>query len=463
MAAARGEGRVRPAFGLRSSLVAARAWLRFGRVPREPSGMASARAVVVAARIEQSGNRDSSSTFISSLPLSATPFALEKPDRLVLDLPEVNFQLPAHTGEGGAGLVNPSASACSASALARRHRSRRAGACYVGDECAAPQGSRDRPSPSSSRERTRRLPRICGRRASTQSSTRIVAAEALPDPRRIRARSSFSIRAMAVSIRCDGRRRRGGEDDHPRFRDDARGRARAQGRVRVALTRTTDTFVSLPDRVRFAREQNAALFVSIHADTLGGRARQCARRDGLYLGRPGERCRGGEARGEGKPRRSAGRPRSRAEDGEVVSILDDLMRRETKVLSIAFARKLVEALEPRVRLNKNPLRSAAFVVLARAGRAVRRSSSSAISRARRSRCAHFPAMARGGRACYGGRDRGAHAGKAGRGGVGELNVTVSGLRIAGRRGAPPPQKSPTLHTETVARGHGFPAASLRYH
>jgi N-acetylmuramoyl-L-alanine amidase len=54
---------------------------------------------------------------------------------------------------------------------------------------------------------------------------------------------------------------------------------------------------------------------------------------------------------------------SGSEDGEVVSILDDLMKRETKVLSIAFAKKLIEALEPRVRLNKNPMRAAAFMVL----------------------------------------------------------------------------------------------------
>ena len=50
-------------------------------------------------------------------------------------------------------------------------------------------------------------------------------------------------------------------------------------------------------------------------------------------------------------------------DEEVVSILDDLMKRETKVLSLAFAKKLLQTLEPHVRLNKNPMRSASFVVL----------------------------------------------------------------------------------------------------
>src|SRR6516165_301209 len=65
---------------------------------------APTRTVVVAAKLEQTpdGTR---LVFVASQPLTATPFALEKPDRLVLDLPEVNFQLPAHTGETGAGLV----------------------------------------------------------------------------------------------------------------------------------------------------------------------------------------------------------------------------------------------------------------------------------------------------------------------------------------------------------------------
>jgi N-acetylmuramoyl-L-alanine amidase len=41
----------------------------------------------------------------------------------------------------------------------------------------------------------------------------------------------------------------------------------ARGRYRVALTRDADRFVELEDRVRFARAQNADLFISIHADS----------------------------------------------------------------------------------------------------------------------------------------------------------------------------------------------------
>jgi N-acetylmuramoyl-L-alanine amidase len=40
-----------------------------------------------------------------------------------------------------------------------------------------------------------------------------------------------------------------------------------RGRYRVALTRDADRFVELEQRVRFARAQNAHLFISIHADS----------------------------------------------------------------------------------------------------------------------------------------------------------------------------------------------------
>ena len=43
----------------------------------------------------------------------------------------------------------------------------------------------------------------------------------------------------------------------------------AKNRFKVVLTRHGDEFVSLEDRVRIAREANAALFISIHADMLG--------------------------------------------------------------------------------------------------------------------------------------------------------------------------------------------------
>lgn len=43
----------------------------------------------------------------------------------------------------------------------------------------------------------------------------------------------------------------------------------ATGKYRVKLTRETDIYIKLPDRVRIARQANADMFISLHADTIG--------------------------------------------------------------------------------------------------------------------------------------------------------------------------------------------------
>src|SRR5262249_34298964 len=45
-----------------------------------------------------------------------------------------------------------------------------------------------------------------------------------------------------------------------------RDRIEKSGKYRVVMTRSDDTFIPLNDRVKIARGQSAALFVSIHAD-----------------------------------------------------------------------------------------------------------------------------------------------------------------------------------------------------
>src|ERR1700682_1821368 len=47
-----------------------------------------------------------------------------------------------------------------------------------------------------------------------------------------------------------------------------RDRIEKSGKYRVVMTRTDDPFIPLDDRVKIARNQSAALFVSIHADAL---------------------------------------------------------------------------------------------------------------------------------------------------------------------------------------------------
>lgn len=136
----------------------------------------------------------------------------------------------------------------------------------------------------------------------------------------------------------------------------------ASGRGKVVLTRADDTFVSLSGRVKIARDNAAALMISIHADTLtdpfGVRGATIYTLSEKASDREAERL----AEKENRADLIAGLDLSE-EPEEVAGILFDLTRRETKSFTQAFAKHLVRDLKTAAKLNKNPLRSAGFRVL----------------------------------------------------------------------------------------------------
>ncbi len=135
------------------------------------------------------------------------------------------------------------------------------------------------------------------------------------------------------------------------------------GKYRVVMTRTDDTFVPLADRVRFARERQGALFISIHADSLSKREGDA---QGATVYTLSEQASDAEAArladAENRADVIAGLD-LKAEPGDVADILIDLAQRETKAFSHQFASGLVGELRNSVRLNRGPLRSAGFRVL----------------------------------------------------------------------------------------------------
>jgi N-acetylmuramoyl-L-alanine amidase len=135
------------------------------------------------------------------------------------------------------------------------------------------------------------------------------------------------------------------------------------GKYRVAMTRSDDRFVALADRVRLARAQAAALFISIHADALAkheGEARGAAVYTLSETASDAEAARLAEA--ENKADVIAGVDLS-AEADDVADILIDLAQRETKHFSVQFAKTLVAEIRTSARLHKHPLKSAGFRVL----------------------------------------------------------------------------------------------------
>jgi N-acetylmuramoyl-L-alanine amidase len=136
------------------------------------------------------------------------------------------------------------------------------------------------------------------------------------------------------------------------------------GKYRVLMTRTDDRFVPLGDRVRFARHEGAALFVSIHADALAARGEADVRGATVYTlsdtASDSEAAR--LAEDENKADAIAGVDLS-SEPEEVAGILVDLAQRETKNFSHHFARTVVGELKTAAKLHRNPLKSAGFKVL----------------------------------------------------------------------------------------------------
>ncbi|KAA0678797.1 N-acetylmuramoyl-L-alanine amidase [Roseomonas genomospecies 6] len=134
------------------------------------------------------------------------------------------------------------------------------------------------------------------------------------------------------------------------------------GRYRVRLTRDKDVFVRLRDRVAIAREANADLFLSLHADSIG-----TADMRGLSIYTLSDKASDREAEmlaaKENRADALAGIDLS-SENDLVASILIDLAQRDTKNHSKRFANMALEHLGREVKLIPNrPHRQAGFAVL----------------------------------------------------------------------------------------------------
>jgi N-acetylmuramoyl-L-alanine amidase len=147
------------------------------------------------------------------------------------------------------------------------------------------------------------------------------------------------------------------------FAQRLRQRVEKFGKYRVAMTRSDDTFVPLADRVHIARNAGASLFVSIHADALPhgeGDAQGASVYTLSETASDSEAARLAEK--ENRADVIAGVD-LKTEPDDVADILIDLAQRETKSFSAQFAHKLVGEMKAATRLHKTPLKSAGFRVL----------------------------------------------------------------------------------------------------
>jgi N-acetylmuramoyl-L-alanine amidase len=319
---------------------------------------ASQRIVATDARISLEGEITRVS-FRLSRPVQARGFVMDNPDRVVIDLPEVNFQSPAQAGRKGQGLVSGYRFGLFAPGRSR-----------IVIDLASPS----RISKVESAEiagglatldiELQRIDRAAFTSAVAQM--RGVAPEGPPAPRPLEAAGD----RRPVIVLDAGH---GGIDPGAVTAQVAEKTivlAFAQklrdliGKdFRVVMTRDDDRFLTLSDRVRIARQNNADLFISIHADSLS----QAQDVRGATIYTASERATDIEsarlAARENEADSLAGLDAPREDREDVADILLDLAKRETRAFSAQIATRLVAEMGGVVKLHRIPHRSAGFRVL----------------------------------------------------------------------------------------------------
>jgi N-acetylmuramoyl-L-alanine amidase len=147
----------------------------------------------------------------------------------------------------------------------------------------------------------------------------------------------------------------------------------ATGLFKVVMTRSEDIFIPLPDRVERARAEQADLLISIHADALDTRhpllgakvAPTEVRGASIYT--LSEEASDDVAKviaaRENRSDLLAGVELPGTPDDDLANILMDLVHRETKNLSVSFAKLMLTNLKGNIELTGHPHRFANFRVL----------------------------------------------------------------------------------------------------
>jgi N-acetylmuramoyl-L-alanine amidase len=142
---------------------------------------------------------------------------------------------------------------------------------------------------------------------------------------------------------------------------DLRQRLEASGRYRVAMTRATDRFIPLENRVSIAQDHGADLFVSMHADSVTDHD---VRGASVYTlaATASDRQTAALAISENDADRFGG-PGFTGVSPEVARILASLVGKETRVDSAHLQQEMVENLSAGTEMLQRPARHAAFAVL----------------------------------------------------------------------------------------------------
>lgn len=325
-----------------------------------PPGSTGQAAVAIGAELAAGASGTTRLTLVLSKPIDARAFVMERPDRAVIDLAEVNFQVGPETGRRREGLV-----------ASFRYGLFAPGRSRIVVDLAQPA--------TVARIETQTRPRdgatllVVEFQRAEREAFRRAAVASDPSPAARKAESPVESTDARPLIMVDAGH--GGIDPGAIagtgvFEKDivfgfARAlvaRLEASGRYRVRMTRDRDVFVPLSERVRLARDARADLFVSIHADSISSAPQ--VRGATIYTG--SERATDAEsaklAERENKADSAAGTEPDEG-PGHVADILQELTLRETRSFSSGFAKGLMAHLGPVMEMSPKPHREAGFVVL----------------------------------------------------------------------------------------------------
>jgi N-acetylmuramoyl-L-alanine amidase len=301
-------------------------------------------------------------------------FALADPYRVVVDIPEVRFQLAAGTGTVGRGLIK-----------AFRYGLVMPGGSRIVFDLAGPAKIAQSYVLEAANGQPPRLV-IELEEVDRSAFIQTLAAEARPELMAAVADAGGAVATAGMATpklvaAADSRPvvvidpGHGGADNGTQSSGESeknlvlgfalalRDRLEKKGKYRVVMTRSDDTFIPLAERVRIARNQSASLFVSIHADAL---PREEGDAQGATIYTLSDHASDNEAERLAEAENKAdaiGGVNLTEEPSDVADILIDLAQRETRTFSNRFARMLMAEMKTGVRMHKHPLKSAGFKVL----------------------------------------------------------------------------------------------------
>ena len=139
-------------------------------------------------------------------------------------------------------------------------------------------------------------------------------------------------------------------------------RALERNGYEVLMTRSTDLFVPLQERVDFAERHQATLFLSIHANAVAGDRAVRGASVFTFSPDPSDALAREIADDENSVQRISD-PTFRGVSPQVGKILFSLMAHSTKIQSALLQQKVVDSLSARVPMLQNPARHATFAVL----------------------------------------------------------------------------------------------------